>query len=157
MRWNGVQPTRCNIFSIYLFLQIVLHVSSGFSAHHQEHKTVHIAPGIVKPILLLAATVDEMERSTANKMQHFLHLFISINCCICFRGFLRPSSGAQNCTYSVRYCQTNTAACCSIGLTIPDLVCTVLFSDDGRRNGLKHVEYFMEINSLRKRILLVVL
>jgi len=29
-----------------------------------------------------------------------------------FRRFLRPLSGAQNCTYSVRYCQTNTAACC---------------------------------------------
>jgi len=42
-------------------------------------------------------------------------LFISINCSICFRRFLRPSSGAQNCTYSVRYCQTNTAACCYRG------------------------------------------
>jgi len=72
------------------------------------------------------------------KMQRFLHLFISTNCSICFRRFLRPSSGAQNCTYSVRYCQTNTAACCyrgstisagsSIGLTIPDAVCTVLCS-----------------------------
>jgi len=32
-----------------------------FSAHHQEHKTVHTASGIVKPILLPAAIVDEME------------------------------------------------------------------------------------------------
>jgi len=32
-----------------------------------------------------------------------------------FRRFLRPSSGAQNCTHSVRYCQTNIAACCSRG------------------------------------------
>ena len=77
-------------------------------------------------------------------MHRFLDLFISINCSTCFRRFLRPSSGAQNCTYSVRYCQTNTAACCyrgwdgthfhlihdssSIGLTIPDAVCTVLCS-----------------------------
>jgi len=45
-------------------------------------------------------------------MQHFLDLFISINCCTGFRRFLRPSSGAQNCTYNVSYCQTNTAACC---------------------------------------------
>jgi hypothetical protein len=43
-------------------------------------------------------------------MQRFLDLFISINCSTCFRRFLRPSSGPQNCTYSVRYCQTNTAA-----------------------------------------------
>jgi hypothetical protein len=31
----------------------------------------------------------------------FLDLFISINFSACFRRFLRPSSGAQNCTYSV--------------------------------------------------------
>jgi len=33
----------------------------------------------------------------------FLNLFISVRCCTCFRRFFRPSSGAQNCTYSVRY------------------------------------------------------
>jgi len=27
-------------------------------------------------------------------------------CSTCFRRFLRPSSGAHNCTYSFRYCQT---------------------------------------------------
>jgi len=48
-------------------------------------------------------------------MQRFLDLFISINCSTCFRRFLRPSWGGQNCTYSVRYCQTNTAACCYRG------------------------------------------
>jgi len=42
-------------------------------------------------------------------MQRFLDLFISINSSTCFRRFLRPSSGAQKCIYSVRYCQTNTA------------------------------------------------
>jgi len=45
-------------------------------------------------------------------MQRFLDLFISINSSTCFRRFLRTSSGAQNCTYSVRYCQTITAASC---------------------------------------------
>jgi len=33
----------------------------------------------------------------------FLNLFISVRCSACFRRFSRPSSGAQNCTYSVRY------------------------------------------------------
>jgi hypothetical protein len=91
-------------------------------------------------------------------MQCFLDLFISTNCSTCFRRLLRPSSGAQNCTYSVRYYQINTAACCyrgwdgtqfhlihvssrqrssissvitagsSIGLTILDAVCKVLCS-----------------------------
>jgi hypothetical protein len=40
---------------------MALHVSGGSSAHHQEHKTVHTASGIVKPILLLAAIADEMK------------------------------------------------------------------------------------------------
>jgi len=34
-----------------------IHISGGSSAHHQEHTTVHTASGIVKAILLLAATV----------------------------------------------------------------------------------------------------
>jgi hypothetical protein len=33
----------------------------------------------------------------------FLNLFISVRRSTCFRRFFRPSSGAQNCTYSVRY------------------------------------------------------
>jgi len=45
-----------------LFISIIaLHVSGGSSAHHQEHKTVHTVSGIVKPILVPAAIVDEME------------------------------------------------------------------------------------------------
>jgi len=78
------------------------------------------------------------------KCKRFLDPFIYLNCSTCFRRFPRPSSGAQNCTYSVRYCQNNTAAIVdemelssisstiavgsSIGLTIPDDVCTVLCS-----------------------------
>jgi len=33
----------------------------------------------------------------------FLNLFIYVRRSTCFRRFFRPSSGAQNCTYSVRY------------------------------------------------------
>jgi len=58
---SKVQPTGSNVFSIYLLLQIALHVSGGSPAHDQEHKTVHTASGIVKPILLPAVIVDEME------------------------------------------------------------------------------------------------
>jgi hypothetical protein len=43
-----------------------IHVSGGFSTHHQEHKTVHTASSIARPILLPATIVDEME--------HELHL-----------------------------------------------------------------------------------
>jgi len=31
-----------------------LHVSGGFSAHHQEHKTVHTSSGICQACLLAA-------------------------------------------------------------------------------------------------------
>ena len=56
----------------------------------------------------------------------FLNLFISLRLSTCFRRFFRPSSGAQNCTYSVRhlsdrYCHlllaARLAAGGSIGLT----------------------------------------
>jgi hypothetical protein len=59
-----------------------MNISGCFSAYHQEHKTVHTATGIVKPILLPAA---------------------DNSCCL-----LLIATGS------------------SIGLTIPDAVCTVL-------------------------------
>ena len=50
-------------------------------------------------------------------------------CCTCFRRFLRPSSGAQNCTQSVRYMSSLLAKCSSKqAWHIPDAVCTVLSS-----------------------------
>ena len=41
--------------NLFIFTD-ALHVASGSSARHQEHITVHTASGIVKPILLLAAS-----------------------------------------------------------------------------------------------------
>jgi len=61
---SKVQPTRCKVHrSIYFYklLYMFQAVSGGFSAHHQEHKSVYTASGIFKPILLPAAIVDEME------------------------------------------------------------------------------------------------
>jgi hypothetical protein len=46
--------------NLFIFTD-ALRVSGRFSAHHQEHITVHTALGIVNQILLLAATVEEME------------------------------------------------------------------------------------------------
>ena len=53
MRWNVV-------FLDFSWNIVALHVSGGSSTHHQEHKAVHEASGIVRPILLPAAIVDEM-------------------------------------------------------------------------------------------------
>jgi hypothetical protein len=40
--------------------------------------------------------------SITNKMQRYtIYLFTSVKCCTCFRRYLRPSSEAQNCIYSI--------------------------------------------------------
>jgi hypothetical protein len=87
LRKFQITANKMQLFLNLFIFTDALHVSGLSSAHHQEYITVHATSGIVKPILLLAATVEEME-------------------------LLRPSSGAHNCTYSFRYCQTNTAASC---------------------------------------------
>jgi len=68
----------------------------------------------------------------------FLNLFISERRSTCFRPFSRPSSGAQNCTHSVRH--------------LSDQYCYLLLvaPDDGRKTLLKHVELLTEINKFRK-------
>jgi len=67
-----------------------------------------------------------------------LHLFISVKCSTSFRRVFRPSSGAQNCTYSARY------------LSDQYLTLYVQFwaPDNGQKNRLKHVHHFTEINKL---------
>ena len=69
----------------------------------------------------------------------FYSLFISVKRSTCFRRVFRPSSGAQNCIYSVRY------------LSDQYLTLYVQFwaPDHGRKNRLKHVERLTEINKLR--------
>jgi hypothetical protein len=49
------------LYIILLFLQNILNVSGGSSAHHQELKTVHTASGFFKLILLPATIVAELE------------------------------------------------------------------------------------------------
>ena len=84
----------------------------------------------------------------------FLDLFISTDALHVSGGFLRPSSGAQNCTYSLRVLSTSTAASVSeiVRSAISPTLAAVLVDntrrlyvkfcapDDGRRNRLKHVK-----------------
>ena len=44
--YNQQDATFVQRFTIYLFLYDALHVSDGFSVHHQEHKTAHTGSGI---------------------------------------------------------------------------------------------------------------
>ena len=55
----------------------------------------------------------------------FLNLFISVRRSTCFRRVFHPSSGDQNCTYSVRYLSDQY---CYLLLLLPDAVCAVLSS-----------------------------
>jgi len=91
MRWNACVPShpRQQLAPVLVWQYLTLYVQ------------------FCGPVLILWITTK--------KMQRFLDLFISINCSTCFRRFLRPSTGPQNCTYSVRYCQTNTGASCCRG------------------------------------------
>jgi len=112
-----ITANKIQLFLILFIFTEALHVSGGSSAHHQEHITVHTASGIVKSILLLAAIVEGISTVAANSQQDatFLDFIYFYRRSTCFRRFLRPSSGAHNCTYSVRYCQTNTAVSCYRG------------------------------------------
>jgi len=72
-------------------------------------------------------------------MQLFtIYLFISVRRSTCFRRFFRPSSGAQYCTYSVRYWSDKYLT----------LYVQFWAPDDGRKPRLKHVEGLTEINKL---------
>ena len=79
-----------------------------------------------------------------NQHDATLHnLFISVRCSTCYRPFLCPSSGAQNCIYSIGYfvkpllLPATVMAGSSKGLTkYPMLYIQVWAPYDGRRNGL---------------------
>ena len=127
----------------------------------------------------LYSTVDtsmEILFPGKNQQDATLHnLFISVKCSICFRRFLRPSPGAQNCIYSIGffvkiYCylplhgtgsvpslpvaemelnQFHAVAGSSKDLTKYSMLYIQFWApDDGRRNRLKHVQNFTEINKL---------
>ena len=106
-----------------------------------------------------------------NQQDATLHsLFICVKCSTCFRRFLRPSSGAQNCIYSIGYLVKPLLLPATvleelelqavptlprqrqIAVTVwqvPDAVDTVVCAtDDGWRYHPKHVEKFPDINKL---------
>ena len=49
-------------YTVYLYLETALHVSGGTSNHHQERIQLYVQDLVrIKPLQLLAATVDELE------------------------------------------------------------------------------------------------
>ena len=50
-------------YTVYLYLETALHVSGGISTHHQEHTQLYVQHlALVKPLLLPAAIVEDLER-----------------------------------------------------------------------------------------------
>jgi len=90
---------------------------------------------------------------TKCNVSRFIYFY---RCSTCFRRFLRPSSGACNCTYSFRYCQPVLLLAAimdemklkfhlihyssSIGWQYLKLYVQLCAPDDGQRNCLKHVQ-----------------
>jgi hypothetical protein len=50
--------------TIYLYLEIALHVTGGISTHHQEHVQLYLQHlvFVTTPLLLSAAIVEELEQ-----------------------------------------------------------------------------------------------
>jgi hypothetical protein len=141
---------------VYTFLTLFLHSPLSF------HFFIFISPCIF-------SIFPKCNQQDAT----FLNIFISIKRSTCFRRFLRPSSGAQTVHTASGICQTLLLPVAIMVVRelvwmqwvhpdqfhhtddsskvwqIPEAMCTVWAPDDGRRNRLKHVEHFIEINILR--------
>jgi hypothetical protein len=49
-------------YTVYLYLETALHVSSGISTHHQERMQLYLQHLVfITPLLLSAAVVEELE------------------------------------------------------------------------------------------------
>jgi hypothetical protein len=100
-------------YIIFFIVVNALHVSSRFSAHHQELKTVHTASVICQTCLLLSLAWVSWNwfafRQTSYNQQNatLYNILYCCQCFTCFKRFFCPSSGAQNCTHSIGYCQTS--------------------------------------------------
>jgi len=57
-------------YTIFFIAVNALHASGGFSAHHQELKTVHTASGICQACLLLPLAPDDGRRNRLKHVQH---------------------------------------------------------------------------------------
>jgi hypothetical protein len=53
---------KLQLYTVYLYLETVLHVSGGISTHHQERIQLYLQNlVIVTPLLLPASILEEME------------------------------------------------------------------------------------------------
>jgi hypothetical protein len=112
------------------------HFNLFFKARTHCNATVLFTPRPPIGLLLWNFPTDFAEYNQQDATFH--NLFISVRRSTYFRRFYRPSSGAQNCPYGVRY--------------LSDQYLTMYGQfwalDDERQNRLKHAERLTEINKL---------
>ena len=104
-----------------------------------SHSKVSSTPETQQSLTFTCPCIANIFTEYNQQDETFHNLFISVRHSTCFRQFFRPSSGAQNCTYSVRY------------LSDQYLTLYVQFwaPGDGPKNCVKHAEHLTEINKLR--------
>ena len=80
-------------YTVYLCLETAIHVSVGISTHHQEHTQLYVQHLVlVKPLLLPAAIVEELELIYVWKL---LYMFRLVSPLII--------KSTHNCIYSIWY------------------------------------------------------
>jgi len=73
---------KMQIYTVYLSLETTLHVSGGTSTHHQERTQLYLQHLVlVKPLLLPAAVVEEMELHYTSAYKNFPLLLIFMSPC----------------------------------------------------------------------------
>ena len=135
--WN-VSVTTCPIKSFIDILEIIYKPKWVRSINFKTHNVYRICIYdntlycvFTKCVVIIFIKYNQQDAS-------FHNLFISVRHSTCFTQFFRPSSGAQNCTYSFRY-WSDKYLTLYVQFWVPD---------DGRKNRLKHVECLTEINKL---------
>jgi hypothetical protein len=108
----------------------------------------------------------------AKQNAKFLEFTYFYRRCTSFRRFLRPSSGAHNCTHSFRYCQPILLLAATVmkmefhlfhgssyeqyWLTVPEAVCTVMCSWWWEEEPSETYRTSIKINKLKKHFILFV-
>ena len=89
-----------------------IHESIEILGKLKKKTTAQASPKVTKevPLTFICPCIANIFAEYNQRDTTFHNLFISLERSTCFRWFFRPSSEAQNCTYSFRYLSDQTAA-----------------------------------------------
>ena len=117
------------LYTVY-FWKTALHLSGGISTHHQEHIQLYLQHlALVKPLLLPATIVGELELHSANSSRIEAGSSYVLTISRCCRYIVRSRTKATEFSFSL----------------VDTVLCT---PDDGWSYHPKHVERYPEINKL---------